>query len=167
MISNAAASDHDVQPVGANDRAPGHRAEGGGTQPEQEAPQPIVFFDGVCGLCNRFVDFVLPRDRGEVFRFAPLQGETARRLIDRADIDSLKSILLCDGRSVHRQSTAVVRILHRLGGVWKIAAVALWLIPLPIRDHGYKLIARSRYRLFGKREACRLPTPAERRRFLP
>jgi predicted DCC family thiol-disulfide oxidoreductase YuxK len=167
MISNAAAADHDVQPVGANDRASGHRAEGGGTQPEQEATQPIVFFDGVCGLCNRFVDFVLPRDRREVFRFAPLQGETARRLIDRADIDSLKSILLCDGRGVHRQSTAVVRILYRLGGVWKVIAVALWLIPRPIRDLGYKLIARSRYRLFGKREACRLPTPDERRRFLP
>lgn len=128
---------------------------------------PIVFFDGVCGLCNRSVDFLLRRDSNAVFQFAPLQGETARTRFPFVSDESLQTIILLDEQGVHRRSTAVVRILWRLGGAWKIAAVMLWLIPKPVREIGYRLVAKFRYRLFGKREACRLPTPAERERLLP
>ena len=128
---------------------------------------PVIFFDGVCGLCNRAVDFFLRRDRQGRFRFAPLQGETAAARLDTADVESLGSIVLRDEAGTHRHSTAVVRILRRLGGVWGAAGWLLWLVPRPIRDLGYRLVGRNRYRLFGKKETCRMPTPEERSRFLP
>lgn len=128
---------------------------------------PVIFFDGVCGLCNRFVDFVLPRDRRQVFRFAPLQGKTAAARLTRDDTDSLKSVVLWDERGTHRQSAAVVRILWRLGGAWAVLAALVWLVPRPVRNVGYRLVSRWRYRLFGRKETCRLPTAAERARFLP
>ena len=130
------------------------------------AELPIIFFDGVCGLCNRFVDFVLPRDRRQEFRFAPLQGETARRYLASEEIAALKTVVLVDETGVHRQSTAVLRVLKRLGGGWPLLSRILQLVPTPLRDVGYRLVARNRYRLFGKKDACRMPTPEERGRLL-
>jgi predicted DCC family thiol-disulfide oxidoreductase YuxK len=128
---------------------------------------PVVFFDGVCGLCNRFVDFVIARDAAGVFRFAPLQGETARDRLHEADVRKPKTVVLQDEQGVFRKSTAAVRIFMRLGGVWRILGGILWLVPRPLRDVGYSLVARYRYAVFGKKETCRMPTPAERARFLP
>jgi len=128
---------------------------------------PILFFDGVCGLCNRFVDFALPRDAGHALRFAPLQGETARRHLATGDVESLKSLVLLDERGSYRYSSAVVRTLKHLGPGWKMLGTILWLVPRPLRDGGYRLVAANRYRLFGKKQACRLPSPQERPRFLP
>ncbi|MFO1093407.1 MAG: thiol-disulfide oxidoreductase DCC family protein [Planctomycetaceae bacterium] len=127
---------------------------------------PIVFFDGVCGLCNSSVDFVLRRDRQGRLRFAPLQGATAARLLPAADRENLGSLVLWEDGNAYRRSTAVVRILRHLGGLWAVAAGCLWVIPAPIRNGGYRLVAGSRYSLFGKKDACRLPTPEERSRFL-
>jgi predicted DCC family thiol-disulfide oxidoreductase YuxK len=127
----------------------------------------IVFFDGVCGLCNRFVDFALPRDRRRRLLFAPLQGETARGMVDRPDRESLKSVIVVDRQGSHRRSSAVVRVLRRLGGGWSVLGTLLWLVPKPIRDLAYQLVARYRYRWFGQKDACRVPTPEERARFLP
>ncbi len=143
------------QPAGASPEGPGDRDS-----------RPIVFFDGVCGLCNRTVDFVLRRDRRRTFRFAPLQGEAARRRLDPRDIASLDTIVLIDEAGTHRRSSAVVRILLQLQGIWRLGGCLLWLIPRPVRDLGYRLIAARRYRWFGKRDTCRLPTPEERDRFL-
>lgn len=128
---------------------------------------PVVFFDGVCGFCNRSVDFVLSRDRAGRIRFAPLQGETAQRLLSPADVANLNSLVLWTPAGAYRRTAAVCRILWLLGGGWAICGTLLWLIPRPLRDLGYALIARNRYRLFGRKETCRLPTPAERARFLP
>ncbi len=142
---------------------------------EADRPTNVVFFDGVCGLCNCSVDFILARDRQEKIRFAPLQGETAQR----CQISNLKSqisnplpptfntIVWLDhtGRAFDR-SAAAVRVLWQLGGVWSVIGSLLWLIPRPLRDVGYRIVAANRYRLFGKKETCRLPTPNERRRFL-
>jgi predicted DCC family thiol-disulfide oxidoreductase YuxK len=130
--------------------------------------RPIVFFDGVCGLCDRSVTFLLDRDTRGSLLFAPLQGETAAQLLSDADRASLKTLVLRlpDGRC-HRRSAAAVRILWRLGFGWKVAAVLLWLIPLPLRNLGYRFVAASRYRLFGQRETCRMPTPDDRARLLP
>lgn len=131
------------------------------------AARRILFFDGVCGLCDRFIDFALPRDKHHRLLFAPLQGETATEHLQPEDTELLKSVVLLDEQGLHRHSTAVVRVLRNLGGIWSIAAAILWLIPRPLRDLGYRCIAGSRYRLFGKKETCRLPSPEERTRFLP
>ncbi len=133
----------------------------------EEAVESILFFDGVCGLCNKAVDFVLVRDYQQAIKFAPLQGDTARRLLTPAEVENLNTMILwVKGRS-YRKSAAAVRVLWRLSLGWKILGTLLWLIPLPLRNLGYTLVARNRYRFFGKKESCRLPTPAERLRFLP
>ncbi len=126
---------------------------------------PIVFFDGVCGLCNWSVDFILERDRDAVLKFAPLQGETAERLLAPAERD-LNSIVFRDGQSTYRHSSAVVRILWKLPQPWSVLGTLLWLIPKPIRDLGYFLTSRLRYRLFGKRDVCRMPKEGEAERML-
>ena len=128
---------------------------------------PIIFFDGVCGLCNVSVDCVLRWDRRGVFRFAPLQGETAQRLLTAADTQELSSVAVRIEGRIYRKSAAVVRILWQLGTMSRIGGTLLWLIPKPIRDWGYGVVARNRYRWFGKKETCRLPTAQERARFLP
>jgi len=137
------------------------------TERAPELPQPVVFFDGVCGLCNRFVDFVIRHDSRGVFHFAPLQGETARERLTEADVRDLKTVVLLDGEGTYRKSTAVLRVLGRLGAFWRAVAAVLWLVPRPLRDVGYAWVARNRYAIFGKKETCRLPTPAERGLFLP
>lgn len=129
--------------------------------------RPVIFFDGVCGLCNRSVDFLLARDRNRRFLFAPLQGETARQRLSEEETQNLNHIVLwCRGKTF-RASAAVARILWQLGGIWGVLGALFWLIPRPLRDVGYKVIAANRYRLFGRKETCRLPTPEERSRFLP
>ena len=126
----------------------------------------IIFFDGVCGLCNRFVDSLLKRDTQNMFLFAPLQGETAHRLLSKSDTETLGSIVFWEQGRTFRRSTAVVRVFQNLGGVCACLGWGLWIVPKPLRDLGYKLVAANRYRLFGKKETCRLPTPQERDRFL-
>jgi len=127
---------------------------------------PIVFFDGVCGLCNSSVDFLLRHDHAGRLRFAPLQGETAARLLPVADRENLGSLVFWDAGRTYRRSTAVVQILSRLGPAWRVLGGLLWVIPAPLRNGGYRAVAALRYRLFGKKEACRLPSPEERGRFL-
>ena len=131
------------------------------------AAHPVLFFDGVCGLCNSTVGGLMRRDRAGLLRFAPLQGETAGRLLPEDDIKGLASVVLVDGAGTHRRSDAIVRVLRHLGGRYRIPATALWLVPKPLRELGYRIVAKLRYRVFGKRESCRLPTVAERSRFLP
>ena len=148
---------------------------------ESEHRQPILFFDGVCGLCNRFVDFMLRTDSQHRFRFAPLQGETARRLLgmdgeagdDRAgdhqagrETVEPRSFIFLDTDRRFEQSNAVLHAMVRLGGAWRLNAV-LYVFPRPLRDFVYRVVARNRYRWFGRREACRMPTPEEQDRFLP
>ncbi len=127
---------------------------------------PVLFFDGVCGLCNYYVDFVLRRDAAGLFRFAPLQGSAAEQVISEEDRARLDSLVLMQQSRIFRKSAAVVRILWRLSPLWAAVGSLLWLIPLPLRDLGYTLVAKNRYRLFGRKESCRLPRPEERARFL-
>jgi predicted DCC family thiol-disulfide oxidoreductase YuxK len=145
--------------------------------PPASGGHPIVFFDGVCALCNGFADFVLARDRDGRFRIAALQGETAAamgasdaqpagREPPGAAGDPWRSILLWEGGCWYRKSDAALRVIARLGGPWGLARPLLW-VPRNIRDTVYDFIARHRYRWFGKRETCRMPTAAESARFLP
>ena len=129
--------------------------------------KPTIYFDGVCGLCNGAVDVLLRIDSRHTFRFAPLQGETAAVELSIADIQPMGSIVLVDEAGVWRESAAVGRILWRLGGAWNVLGWMLWLVPAAVRDAAYRLIARSRYSVFGVRDTCRVPTPAERERFRP
>lgn len=128
---------------------------------------PVLFFDGICGFCNGWVDFFLSRDPQGKLRFAPLQGETATRLVAADDIAALKSMVLWTPTGVYKSTAAVVRIFWLLGGVWSVFGTLIWLIPRPVRELGYRIIATNRYRIAGKKETCRMPTPAERARFLP
>lgn len=129
--------------------------------------QPIVFFDGVCALCNHSVQKLLKMDRKQRLKFAPLQGETAAAQLSEADRRDLKTLVFCDQQGTARYSTAVVRILWQVGGIWSFFGSLLWLIPSPIRNWGYRFVSAHRYKWFGKHETCRLPKPGERERFLP
>jgi len=133
---------------------------------ELSQSHPILFFDGVCGLCSHSVDFVMLRDREQKFRFTPLQGTAAEQFLTESDRKNLGSMVLLWQGKLYRKSAAVVRVLWQLPQPWRFLGSLLWLIPLPLRNLGYSTVARSRYRLFGKKESCRLPTPAERNRFL-
>ena len=115
-----------------------------------------IFFDGVCGLCNRFVDFLLRRDHAKRLRFATLQGTAA--VVP-------ETVIYVDAAGEHHRSDAALASLGRLGGAWSFVCV-LGLVPRPIRDAVYTVIARNRYRWFGKRDTCRVPGAAERDRFL-
>jgi len=129
----------------------------------------IVFYDGVCGLCDRSVRFLLQRDRRATLRFAPLQGETARARPDLpAERRSVVFILRPNTpeEQIYFRSEAALRLLDHVGGGWRIVSW-LRLIPRPIRDAVYDFIASRRYRWFGKFDACRIPPPEWRIRFLP
>lgn len=132
-------------------------------------PQPkqsgIVYFDGVCSVCNGFVDFLISRDRNHSLQYATLQGETAKNNLDEELYKNMNSIIFQTDEKVYTQSNAALMALSSLGGFWKFA-VWLRLIPRFIRDAFYNLIARNRYSWFGKRDACRLPTESERGRIL-
>lgn len=127
---------------------------------------PVLFFDGVCGLCNATVDFALRHDRNGRVLFAPLQGTTAAARLDAADTQNLDTVVMMERGQLHRRSAAIVRLMRQLGGAWTPLAWLLWVIPWPLRDIGYRLVSKLRYRLFGQKETCRLPSPEERARFL-
>ncbi|MBC6696498.1 thiol-disulfide oxidoreductase DCC family protein [Hymenobacter puniceus] len=129
----------------------------------------IVLFDGVCNLCNGFVQFVIEHDAAGQFQFAALQSAAGQALLREyhlpapAEPDSV--VLLADGQA-YTHSAAALGILARLNGWWAVLArVGRW-FPRPLRDAVYRLIARYRYRWFGRQEACWLPTPELKARFL-
>jgi len=128
---------------------------------------PIVLFDGVCNLCNGSVQFILRHDRQGRFRFASLQSSVGQDLQARLGMDPgrLDSVILVEGDRWYKESDAALRIARGMSGAWKALAV-FRVIPRPIRDAVYRLIARNRYRWFGKQETCWLPTPELRGRFL-
>ena len=127
---------------------------------------PTVFFDGVCGLCNHSVNWLLARDPEHKLRFAPLQGTTAGQTLDAEIRNRLDTLVFVRDGETFTRTAAVCRILATLGGRWRILGGLMWIVPSPIRDLGYRLVSRLRYRLFGKHESCRLPTPSERAVFL-
>jgi predicted DCC family thiol-disulfide oxidoreductase YuxK len=128
---------------------------------------PIILFDGVCNLCNGSVNVILKRDKAGVFRFAALQSDAGREQLKRFNLDKrpMTSVVLVEEGRHFEKSAAALRILKRLGWPFK-ALYPLMLLPRPVRDLGYDLIAGNRYRIFGKRDACMMPTPEIRSRFL-
>jgi len=137
--------------------------------PAKENMQPtIVFYDGLCGLCDGFVQFCLEEDTKHVLRFATLQGALAKETLG-SEVAALAletiAVRTTDGRTLER-SAAVLYVLRQLGGMWRVFGVAGRVFPGPVRDLVYRGVAKNRYRIFGKLDACRIPTPAERAQFL-
>jgi predicted DCC family thiol-disulfide oxidoreductase YuxK len=128
---------------------------------------PIIFFDGECNLCNGFVDLLLQIDRDAIFYLTPLQGKTAATLLPPLPVDrEAWSIFYLDEQQLYSQSDAAIQIAKRLGGLWMLLSFTQ-LFPIPFRNHLYRIIASNRYRWFGQRPTCRIPSNQEQNRFLP
>ncbi len=127
----------------------------------------IVLFDGICNFCNSSINFVIEHDSKGYFKFAPLQSAAGEELIAEHGIDTAEtdSVILVEDGKAYTHSAAALRIARRLDGIWSLGYVFI-IVPRPIRDALYKLFAKHRYRLFGKRDACMMPTPDVRARFL-
>ena len=135
-----------------------------------ENPTYVVFFDGVCSLCNRFVQFLFQRDRDEILYVAPLEGKTAEDLLpSKYRGDHVDSIVFMDRSGgepcFYQKSDAVLRILPKLGGVWIGTKFLRW-VPRAIRDAVYDFVANNRYDWFGKYDSCPAPEPEWKQRFL-
>jgi predicted DCC family thiol-disulfide oxidoreductase YuxK len=126
----------------------------------------IVFFDGVCNLCNGFVDFLLRVSFRNSICVASLQGAAAAELLSAKETDGLQSVIYFREGRVFEKSTAVIRILSDANPIFSILLLFL-ILPRAIRDGVYDFVAHRRYGMFGKRETCRLPSPEEKERFLP
>lgn len=131
----------------------------------KEMQESIVFFDGVCNLCNHFVDWLLRHDSRSVYKFASLQGKTAEKYLPKDKLKSLDSVVFFDNGELHLKSTAVLKIAAKMPAPWCYLRVFLG-APPALRDFFYDFIAKYRYFLFGKRENCRVPSPEEKLRFL-
>ncbi|WP_194975185.1 thiol-disulfide oxidoreductase DCC family protein [Aquiflexum lacus] len=127
----------------------------------------IVLFDGVCNLCNSAVDFIINRDSKEVFKVGALQDDVTKKLLEDFKINSdyLDSLVFIYQESVFYKSRAALEIARNLSGLWPLMYIFI-IIPSFIRDPIYEWIARNRYKWFGKKETCRLPTKKEKKRFL-
>ena len=129
---------------------------------------PVLLYDGVCGLCNRLVRFVLKRDRRAHFRFASLQSTYAARILKSHGLDpqDLNTLYVVEDERLSTRADAVIFIFQELGGLWRVAAAALRVCPKPLRNWGYNLVARHRYRIFGHYDICLLPENKYQDRFL-
>jgi predicted DCC family thiol-disulfide oxidoreductase YuxK len=126
----------------------------------------VILFDGVCNLCNGFVQFVIKRDNVAYFSFAALQSDYAQQKLDADLVDkNLSSVILMENGIVYTQSTAALRILKQMSGLYPLL-YAFIIVPSFIRDAVYKWVARNRYKWFGKTEYCMVPTPELKARFI-
>ena len=127
----------------------------------------ILLFDGVCNLCNGMVSFIITRDKKGKFKFSSLQSEAGRSWLERVGLseNEFDSFVLIKNENYYLKSTAALKTLRELGGIWKIFYVFIW-VPRPLRDFLYDIIAKSRCKVFGKRNTCMIPTPEIEARFL-
>jgi predicted DCC family thiol-disulfide oxidoreductase YuxK len=132
-----------------------------------EPAKNIVLFDGVCNLCNGLVRFIIKRDRNRKFKFASLQSEIGQQRLQRFGLakNEFESFVLTRGDRYYLKSTAALKMLREVGSIWKVFYVFI-ILPRPVRDFIYDLIAKSRYKIFGKRDVCMVPTPELKERFL-
>ncbi len=130
--------------------------------------RPIIVFDGVCVLCSHWVGFLIKRDSGRLFRFATMQTPAGRDLLSQAglDPDDPSSFILVQDSKIQRQTDAIAAVLRALPDPWPAAGSLMLLAPRVMRDWLYFRVARNRYHLFGKRDACYLPTPTDQERFI-
>jgi predicted DCC family thiol-disulfide oxidoreductase YuxK len=134
---------------------------------EARGEPPVLVFDGVCRLCSAWVAFVLRHDGSGRIRFAAMQSSGGRALLAAhgLDADDPLSFLFVSGGKGHTQSDAILRLVASFGGAWRLVGI-FRLVPRPLRDALYRLVARNRYRWFGRRDTCLLPDAATAQRFL-
>ena len=137
---------------------------------ETSSGAPVLLYDGVCGFCNKSVQLILDHDRRGTLRFAALQSDFGRAVVERhAELRGVDSVVFVErapgGERVHVRSDAALKVASYLGGFWKLFLAAK-VLPRGLRDYCYDLFARNRYKFFGKYEACVLPPPEVRSRFL-
>ncbi len=125
----------------------------------------VIFFDGVCGLCNGFVDFIMRIDEKKIFKFSPLQSDYAHQVLPVEDVRDLHSIVVMVDGQKELRARAVMNVFKKLGGLYGTLSV-FRILPDPALNWGYDLVAANRYRIFGRKQTCRLPTPEERARFI-
>jgi predicted DCC family thiol-disulfide oxidoreductase YuxK len=127
----------------------------------------IVLFDGVCNFCNASINFIIDRDSGNNFRFAALQSETGRKLLEQHGYNNniLDSVVLIKNNRVYKKSAAALEIVRELNGLWPVLYI-FKVLPSFILDILYNVIARNRYKLFGKADVCRIPTPQLKQKFI-
>lgn len=127
---------------------------------------PVIFFDGVCNLCNASVQFIIEHDKRKYFQFTALQGNYAKAIVPEleANANQLNSILLLEGGKIYQKSTAALKIAKKLSGFWPFI-YGFIVIPKFIRDWVYDLIAKNRYKWWGRQESCWVPTPELKSRF--
>lgn len=130
------------------------------------AQNPVIFFDGVCNLCNASVQFAIEHDKKNDFRFTALQGEYAKTILPKYNLDLTKidSIILIENNRLYTKSSAALRIAKRLSGLWPML-YAFIIIPKFIRDWFYDIIAKNRYKWWGMQENCWVPTPELKEKF--
>lgn len=134
---------------------------------ENLVKHPILLFDGVCNFCNDTVQFVIKRDKKGIVHFAPLQSDFGQSQLRKAKLptNDLKTLIFIENGQIYTKSSGALKLSKYLGSIWPLAYILI-LIPKPIRDFGYDFVARNRYKWFGKQEACMLPSPEVRERFL-
>lgn len=126
----------------------------------------VILFDGVCNFCNGAVNWIIAHDPDAKFKFAPLQSAFGQKMREQFGIgEDVDSIILIDEGHAYTHSTAALRIGRLLGGIWSLGYIGI-LVPRPVRDWLYNWFARNRYRWFGKQDACMIPTPDVRARFI-
>ena len=128
---------------------------------------PVIFFDGVCNLCTGSVLFIIKRDPEAIFRFASLQSDAAKELLEGKDVDvrKMESLILLKNGRIYRRSRAALEIARQLTGLWPLF-YAFIIIPGPVRDVVYNWVAGNRYSWFGKKDQCMVPTPELSSRFI-
>lgn len=128
--------------------------------------KPVIFFDGICNLCNASVQFIIKRDKNDFFRFAALQSLIAQHVLANfSPQNNYESVLLFENGKLYSESTAALRISRKLSGLWPMLFI-LVIIPPPIRNSIYRLIAKNRYRWFGRKDRCMIPTSDLAHKFL-
>ena len=128
--------------------------------------EKIILFDGVCNLCNSSVQFIIKRDPKSCFKFASLQSETGRSLLEQYNFNKeIDSFILIENQKIYSKSSAALRVCTNLNGLWKLLTI-LRILPVPLRDFFYDLVAENRYKWFGKKESCMIPTKEMKKRFL-
>ena len=127
----------------------------------------IILFDGVCNLCNSSVNFIIDHDKKNDFRFASLQSEAGQDLLKKfhLNVKDFDSIILIENGKHYQRSSAVLKIVKKFPGLWKLLYLFI-IVPKPLRDFVYDNIADNRYKWFGKKESCRVPTPELKEKFL-
>ncbi len=132
-----------------------------------DLPHPIILFDGVCNFCNSSINFIISQDKKKVFRFATLQSAAGKEFLKKYNLpqDYLESFILIDEGKIYKSSTAGLKLYNKLPWYWKWLQV-FWIVPKVLRDAVYNVIARNRYKWFGKKEECMIPNEDVKNRFI-